>query len=565
MPATPFSSLVRRCLVGTVATLLLAVAALFLAPADAEAATNPPVTVAASSPSTSSLKLTWSAPAGVGSAGWSIHLKDAAGRTWPGTQACKACRSTVVDGLLAGMRYDVTIVGYGTSPVGLGKTVATVQAGTCAGVTNTCVSVGSGTVGPTTHVAQGFLHGTTVKTDMEKVSALEPQAWRIAAGDFARFGRARQVGGDITVLLSDPWRGWADKHGMVGQNPWGDWAKYREYITAVVNFHISAGMVPEYWEVQNEPDWDKQYTSATPATRALILEQYRVAHDAIRSVIPDARIVGPSLSIYRLGDPGAPVDLVSFLDFAKANGLQFDVSWHELGNGQPGTITGDPHSVISHVDSVRAAIADRGLTDVQIHINEYGAEWHFDQAGSHVGYMAALETAGVHIANTACWNVTHLGTSYGTCFADPGLLDGLLSPVGGETDTYAVHEAYAQMDGQRTQTATNDVWTSALAARDAGGTVRGLIGRHQSCTLVIDAGCHAGLAPAPVGKTVTLALAMPCNGKYVLRAQLIANVHSALPSLPTTVLSKTVRCGSTKDTLPALTDGSAYRFTATPR
>jgi hypothetical protein len=565
MPATPRHPVVRRGLGALVAGLVLATAALVLAPARAEAVTNPPVTITATSPSTSSLKLTWSAPVGVGSQGWSIHLKDSAGRTWPATTACTACRSTVINGLLAGTRYDVTIVGYGTTPVGVGTTVGTVQAGTCAGVTNTCVSVGSTAVGAVSHVGQGFLHGTTAATDTSKVAALDPQAWRIASGDFARFTRARQLGGDITLLMSDPWRGWADRNGLAGQNPWADWAKYSEFIAGSVRYHVAAGMVPEYWEVQNEPDWAANYTDAVPATWALVLEQFKVAHDAIRSVIPDARIVGPSLTNYRLASPTAVIDLISFLDHAKANGLRFDIAWHELGNGQPATLSGDPHAVIAHVDSVRAAIADRGLTDVQIHINEYGAAWSFDQPGVHVGYIAALETAGVHIANTACWPVVHLGISYGTCFADPGLLDGLLSPLGLETDTYAVHKAYAAMNGQRTQTATNDAWTSATAARDAGGVVRGLVGRHQSCTVGLDGGCHAGIAPAPVGKTVTLAMTVSCRTKYDLRVQLISNVHNGLPSIPVTVVAKAASCGSTKVTLPALTDGSAYSFTASPR
>lgn len=555
----------RRLVLTIIAATAILVSVFATAPA-ARASTTSPIDVKATSASTSSIDVTWSAASTVGTAGWSIHLTDSAGRTWPGTAACKDCRAATIDGLLAGMQYKVQVVGYGGTPIGLGSTTVTVQAGSCAGVGGSCVTIGSGEGDPISHVAQGILHGTTVKSDLEKAAALNPKSWRIAAGDFARFARAREIGGSITALLSDPWAGWAERHGMAGQNPWGDWDKYREYVAGVVRYHISAGMLPDYWEVQNEPDYATQYTASPAASRALILEQFKVAHDAIRSVLPEARIVGPSLSQYRYGDPAAPIDLVSFLDFVDANDLQYDVAWHELGNSLPGTITGDPKSTVSHVQSVRAAIADRGLTDVEIHINEYGARWHFDQPGSHVGYMAALETSDVHVANMACWPITDAGTTYSTCFSDPGLLDGLITPLGLESDTYAVHEDYAAMVGRHVQTSTTDMWTSATSARDSEGTVRSLIGRHESCTVVVDAGCHAGLKVAPAGQPVTIALDMACRGNYDVRVQLIANVPNSVPALPATVAAKRMKCGSAgMIKLPALTDGSAYSVVADPR
>ena len=564
MPAQHTSPRTRRSVGALLALVLVALALVAFGPGSASAAdTTTPVTVSATSPSTSSLKVSWTAATGAGFDGWVIHLKDTAGRTWPPTAAPKASRSTVIDGLVAGMRYEVQVVGYGT-PMALGSALGTVQGASCAGVTGTCVSLGSTAKGVATNVGQGILHGTTVKSDLTKAAALEPASWRIGATDFARMERARGIGGAVTLLMSDPWRGWADRNGLAGQNPWADWDKYRTYIQAIVQWHINAGMLPEYWEVQNEPDYADQYTATPPATRALILEQFKVAHDAIRALLPDARIVGPSLAQYRLSSPQAPVDLRSFLDYMVANDLQFDLSWHEIGNSVPNSINGDPRSIVSHVQSVRAAIADRGLQDVRLHINEYGAAWNFDQPGSHVGYLEALETAGVDVASMACWPVVDLGISYGTCFADPGLLDGLISPLGLETDTYAVHKAYAAMDGTRLQAATTDVWTSAYAVRDAAGTVRSLVGRHESCVVGVDEGCHAGIAAAPAGKPVTLALTMPCRSKYVLTVRLIANTRNTLPSVPTTVAYKTLRCGSAKVALPGLTDGSAYDVVAKP-
>jgi len=545
--------------------LAIGIGAPFATPS-AQAATSIPITVKATSPSPSSLKITWSAPTGVGSAGWAVVLKDSAGRTWPPTAACKGCRASVIEGLLAGKRYDVTVIGYGTNPVGLGTTSGTVQAGSCTGVVGTCVHIGTTKMTPVTHVGQGLLHGTTVTSDLQKAAALQPRSWRIAAGDLDRFARARQIGGSITALMSDPWKGWAARNGLAGKNPWADWDKYRQFIVGTVQFHISTGMVPDYWEIQNEPDYPGQYSADQPATRALILQQLQVAHDAIRSVLPNARIVAGSLAQFRFNDAAAPVDLGAIADHAKANGLRFDLAWHEIGNGQPGTLTGDPRSTIAHVDTVRAGLVDRGLTDVRIHINEYGAAWNFDQPGAHVGYLAALETAGVDVASMACWPVLTDGVAFDTCFSDPGLLDGLVSPLGLETDTYAVHKAYAAMAGSRLQTATTDTWTSAISTVDAAGVVRSLVGRSESCTLAVDQGCHTGLAVAPLGTPVTLALKVSCTSTYTLQVQLIANGSNSLGATPTTVVSSTKTCGTNaKVLLPALTDGSAYSVVATPR
>jgi hypothetical protein len=378
-PTRPFRSL-AAILTTAVA---LSVAAPFITSADA--ATNPPITVTATSPSTSSLKVTWSAPAGTGTGGWVIYLKDSAGRAWPGTSACITCRSATLDDLVAGMRYDITIVGYGTTPIALGTGVGTVQAGSCAAVGGTCVTVSSARGASVSHNAQGFLHGTSSSTSTAKVDALDPQSWRIPARSYAPFVRARQAGGTVTALLSDAWRYWADTHGLVGQNPWADWTKYQEFVVSTVQLHQSLGLLPEYWEIQNEPDHALAYTDSQPETRALVLEQFRVAHDAIRSVLPNARIVGPSLSQFIFADATRTLDLRSFLDFVKANGLRFDLAWHELGHSSPASIAGDPRAVVSHVDTARAALADRGLTDVRIHINEYGAAWNFDQPGVRVG------------------------------------------------------------------------------------------------------------------------------------------------------------------------------------
>jgi hypothetical protein len=491
-------------------------------------------------------------------------VADSQGRSWGKRTACIDCRSTLVDGLAAGMRYRLSIIGWGTTAtVGLTLDV-TMPAGACAGVTGTCVAVGSQTREAAAHAAQGFVFGMTDRTNVDLVKNLSPRSWRIAPHTPDSFTRARSMGGDITLVLSDSWPAYASQNGLPGANPWADWSQYATFVTSTVKRHVALGMLPEYWEVQNEPDGKGIYTSGSPATRALVLEQYKVAHDAIRSVVPDARIVGPSLSMFRYRDAAAVIDLVSFLDHAAANGLRFDLAWHENGNNALGQFEGDAKSLIGHVDMARQLVADRpSLSDVRVLINEYSAPWNFDQPGATVGYMAALETAGVDGSNRSCFPLPVLGLLYDTCFSQPGLLDGLLLPDGSKADTYAVHQAYAAMTGPRLQASTTDRSTSALSAID-GGTVRALIGRHQSCTALLDSGCPVGWLPALLGTPVTVKL--PCRGTDAHRVRVELVTDSApVAAVAATVLSKTFKCsrGALTVKLSGLADGSVYSVVST--
>jgi len=552
----------RRAIGVLMAAVVLLVTLQLVGPAAARASTT--LSASVTPVSTSALQVQWTPPAGFTPRAWTVLVVDTQGRSWGARSACIDCRSTLVDGLAAGVRYRVSVIAWGTTGTVAKTLEATVPAGACAGVTGTCVSVGAGTRAAAAHVAQGFLFGVTERTDPAQVKGLSPRSWRIAPHTPASFARARAAGGDITLILSDSWPAYAAQNGLAGANPWESWPAYTSFVMSTVKRHVALGMLPEYWEVQNEPDGNGIYKAGSAATHSLVLEQFEVAHDAIRSLLPQARIVGPSLSMFRYRDPRAVIDLESFVDHAAANGLRFDLAWHENGNDALGRFDGDPKSLIGHVEMVRQLVADRpSLRDARVLINEYAAPWSFDQPGAAVGYMAALETAGVDGASRSCFPIRVGGTVHDTCFSQPGLLDGLLLPDGAKADTFAVHDAYASMAGARLQTSTTDMWTSALSAID-GRTVRTLIGRHQSCTAKLNSGCPTGWKTAPAGAPVTLKL--PCTGAEAHRVRVERIVDAAaVATAPTTVLSATLRCsgGAVTVKLAGLPDGAVYSAVST--
>jgi hypothetical protein len=269
-------------------------------------------------------------------------------------------------------------------------------------------------------------------------------------------------------------------------NPWESWEEYRAFVTGVVQWHLFHGLVPDFWEIQNEPDqrqWYPTPVAGMEPTRERVLQQFQVAHDAIRSVLPDAKIVGPSVGTFD-PIPGALVDLVSFLDAAAARDLRFDVlAWHEAGGDCGAACDGGPRGVVHHMATLRGLLAQRpSLGHPDVHINEFAGPYNFHKPGSMVGYFAAFAESGVDRAGASCWNAVYDGSgrSYNGCFYDPGTMDSLLMPNGATpTATWWVWSAYAAMTGQRVAATSSLPDSSVLATVSPTGAIDLLIGRHS--------------------------------------------------------------------------------------
>ncbi|MGI8663268.1 MAG: hypothetical protein ACR2LQ_08685 [Acidimicrobiales bacterium] len=435
---------------------------------------------------------------------------------------------------------------------------------------NTCVVVDAANPGaPTTGVGLGSLHGITASTDPARVTPLEPTAWRLSALDFPRFALAHRYGGAITVILSDPWV--TATHNLA---PWSNWDFYRYWVDLVVQAHIGQGALPDYWEIQNEPSAET-YTGAEPATADLVFQQHQVAAEVIRQRLPAAKILGPA--------PGYPnfgfglADVSGFVQRADSTGLHpAGVSWHEIGAGCLGYCDGNPRAVLQHADDVRAVLAAHpALAGVKLVVDEWGAPWSARQPGSVAGYLSSLASAGIDIANPACFALDGTdGVSRLSCFAVPGTLDGLVLDDGTTpTDAWFVHRAYAQMTGPSARLLSStiaDPEASSIATIDATDTIRVLLGRHTGCQVGVDDNCPVGFSYAAPTSVRALITVGSTSTRYLTSVERIASTAGA-SSGPTQLgqprlLTAPSKRGAATIDVGALTlnDGEAVVITMVP-
>lgn len=504
----------RRAARISLTTLLVAAVVGGLPAASPAGASAPALTVTAASPT--SLRVGWTSTAQPAS--WWVIVTGADDRSVGQRTACGTCRSVTVDHLAPASRYFVRIVDvagsgeFGTfsAPVA----ASTPAASGCAGVgTSTCVLVdATRKLGAATGVGTGSLHSITAGTDPARVQALRPSAWRVSALDLDKARLARQYGGSLTLILSDPWM-----VATASASPWLTWDLYRWWVGAVVDIQVANGLVPDYWEIQNEPQLSA-YAGGAP-TAELIAQQYAVAAQVIRQKLPGAKVLGPSSGYVTFGSGLLPLD--GFLGAIARAGTAVDaVAWHEIGAGCLGYCDGSPRAVLQHADDARSALGAKA-TSTPLVVNEWGAPWNASQPGAVVGYLSSLAYAGVSVANPACW-----GTS---CGAQPGTLDGLLMPDGSTpTDAWFAHQAYAAMTGDgRTlvDSTVADPEASVISTVDGGGTVRILLGRHTGCQTGVDDSCP-GLAYAP-SKTEQVLVRSGTVKRYRASVQRIASVAGA--------------------------------------
>jgi hypothetical protein len=240
------------------------------------------------------------------------------------------------------------------------------------------------------------------------------------------------------------------------------------------------------------------------------------------------------------------------------------VVWHEIEvNWAKADPTVLPVQITEHVAEVRALLAARGMSDVKILIDEYGAPETYALPGWTVGYLAALEAANVDGAMRSCWDAASAsGGIYSQC--DRGL-NGLYA----ENNTtplpnYWIHAAYAAMTGKRVAATPSTARLSAFAARDTSGVTRALIGRHESCTLVVTRDCPGGTgsSPAAIPVTVTVVVASTVKTARVTVTR-IGVSDSTGPAPVSDAVLRVVR-GQLSVTLPQVWDTDAYSVTVTP-
>jgi hypothetical protein len=404
-----------------------------------------------------------------------------------------SCTSIIFRALSVGTLYAYLV--WPTNASGTGTPLASVvltPQSTCA--VGACVTFNTAsTISPVNYAASGILESLyPVGKEAADTTALHTTMYRGTPSynangtlNWSTWNEAVASGAKTTLVLSSLWTGF---NGGPPPTPWSNWSAYTSWVTSTVTTIVNSGEQVNYWEVYNEPGETGYYSAANYATLTtpLVLQQFLVTYNAIKAADPSAAVIGPSLEAWSdypgeygtSSDPDLQPDMVTFLNFAVANGIKLAaISWHEIADNlgpDPAENTQLPANIEDHVAEARQLIAARpALGNPLIFINEYAMPEVQLIPGWDVSYLAALTNAGVNYAGRSCWDVN--------C-GNP-TLDGLLATDGTTPwNDYFVHQIYASMSGNMiTATSTNDFVSALGSYNSSTGTFTGLVGRGIGC------------------------------------------------------------------------------------
>src|SRR4051794_19805685 len=505
----------------------------------------------------------WVAQTGTNHVARVSGLQSATSLATPSLVVTQRTVATPVSALVA--TSDGALVTSSTASTTPSRLAAAVTAVTPCAVGPACVGIDARQpLSAVTHVANGYLHGVTSPAPASNlVSALHPQSWRITGLD--EYPTAAAQGATITYLLSDGW--YNATYGKSSLNPtgqvppWSDPSGYTAYIKNTVTSVLASGARIDYWEVQNEPGKECCGTADQQLT------MYQLAYDAIKAVVPDAKVMGPTLAAF--ADAPYPttgvfanqsnVDLRTFLSFAVAHGEHWDaLSWHEISPDFNTSLNSDdtPNAVADHVRRARQLLAEfPAAGSPELVVNEYDSPGQ-SAPGFIVGFDAALEGSGVGIASMACWTETDASGPYSSC--TNGAVDGLFLR-GGATPTalYWLQKAYADLGGDRVAVTTNDPEVTGVASLD-GSNVGLILGKHGGCHPLGKACSSVASTAAP--RATVVSVRAPAAGTTYSVSQSLIRPGSLTPTVTTSQVTSDANANLVAYT-GTLTDGDAVSVT----
>ena len=203
------------------------------------------------------------------------------------------------------------------------------------------------------------------------------------------------------------------------ERPYRNPAAYREYVRCVTEWARDHDIdAIDVWNEPNISSFDGQPDSGK-TKRQLFFETFKIAHDTIREVWPEAVIAGPSL-----GKVDQEEWLRDFMDYCERERLQVQIlTWHENGTIWDERWFADLPGKLRKArrDYVKGAgYANVGVEEIVI--NEFIAERYHDIPASNLAVMYYLEKGGADAAARTCWDATVTSA----CFNDT--LNGLVTP-----------------------------------------------------------------------------------------------------------------------------------------
>lgn len=323
-------------------------------------------------------------------------------------------------------------------------------------------------VEPRGPLQQGFLHGlsnvnyNSQSLDIEKLKALKPAFWRIGLdyNFYNNYRLAKSLNPDIriTLSLSDLL---AVKKGSYNQiKPWENWAAYEVDIREIIGVLTASDIHVDYWDIWSEPDTAAMWSGSCEQA----MEMFHRTSMIIRAMVPNGKIVGPSVSAFESKGGCKASFLSEFLNYVTQHQLTFDaISWHELDT---------PYLLPRNVKVVRTYFKEHlTLISPEIHINEYGGSADYESPGWAVAWLSSLEEAHVDWSSIACWES---GCQSG--------LNGLFQEDGRTPNpVYWVRETYPKLLGNRLHVDKSEKGVAAIVAKDdASQNITFLLGRFES-------------------------------------------------------------------------------------
>jgi len=247
---------------------------------------------------------------------------------------------------------------------------------------------------PVTHAASGALYGVTenIPGDIESsVVPLQPRMYvqpaRSGTGHQQPAGAALAVSerlafttAEVAIRLPDINPGWPYQY-----PGWENWA---DEVRSVISDKLESGRSNYYgYEIWNEQHgtWDADTNGD------FFSELWEPTYDLIRSMDPEAKIIGPSDSYYSRSR------IEEFLTYGIENDCLPDIiSWHELGGSA---------NVSRNVENYRSLESELGIEPRPISINEYSHSTRAYEGapGPSASFVAKFERSGVHSAAISFW------------------------------------------------------------------------------------------------------------------------------------------------------------------
>src|SRR3989344_3645544 len=343
----------------------------------------------------------------------------------------------------------------------------------------------SAPTGPVTHKAAAILHSLTpTGPRINLVSPLKLQTIRDPVYNLPDYySYFQSLGLTIEAELPDKYATYKKSNHWPCDN--GDCSAWKTYTKDQAKY-VRDHNLSVRWDIWNEPDnqdfWRRSFDQ--------YLQMWKAAHKSLRSVDPNAVIVGPSMPLFSRDW------LDKFLTFAKKeNVLPNILSWHENTDN-------DLHQIENHVKIAQDLIAEKGVGPMELEVNEAISANYAFKPGAVVTYLAQAERTALISFSRTCW-LEGSEQSSSDCFNNS--LDGLLNANSQPRSVWHVYRYYGTLNGQMLSASKTASFDAVSAINTPENSVRTVIGNFtaspHSLTLVFK-GISATQLHSPAGVAV---------------------------------------------------------------